>query len=143
MPLAKSLTAREVRAALRAAACQVAGTIPGEPRPRISAPTAESCYTNTGAVIVEYRPGGLGGTLSAKPLPISPEVETAVRRESQLREAILRVCRPDAPLKGTVIARRIGHKYDGHLRVTLSRLVKEGKLRRATDGSGYVKETSE
>lgn len=130
----RSLTAADVRAALRAAACQVAATIPAQPR--VTGPTAESCFTGVGAVIVEFRPGDSPNPF--KTPSISPAVAAEFRRQSRLETDVLRTCSHDVPLKGLVIARRIGRAYDSYLRGTLARLVREGKLRRASNGNGYL-----
>lgn len=131
----RSLSAREVRAALRAAACQLAASIPGEPE--IKNPAAEACYTGAGAFIVEFRPGD---QFPVKVTSISPMVAEEQRRRSRIEMEVLRVCTRDTPLKGLTIARRIGREYDSYLRGTLARLVREGRLRRATNGRGYLLE---
>lgn len=134
---ASSFTSHEVRAALRAAACQLAATIPG--KPEIDGPTAEACCTGAGAFLVEFRPGD--DMMPFKLTGPAPEVVAEQRRRRAVEVAILRVCK--TPLKGKVIANRIGRSYDSNLRSILAAMVRKGMLRRASDGRGYVSDVTE
>lgn len=136
--MSTSFTAHEVRAALRAAACQLAATIPG--KPEIDGPAAEACCTGAGAFLVEFRPGD--DMLPFKLASPAPEVVAEQRRRRAVEVAILRVCKA-MPLKGRVIANRIGRSYDSHLRKILAAMVRKGMLRRASDGRGYVTDVEE
>lgn len=146
--LTHSLSPRDIRAALRSAACHLAAEI-HDPPPSVSVPTSEACYTGAGAFVVEFRPGGTPApTVAPSPSPAFSEEQ---RRRSRLEDDILRVfgagastgasagaCTGAAALKGVVIARRLGRVYDSYLRATLARMVRDGRLRRATNGGGYA-----
>lgn len=148
MPRPCSLTPRDIRAALRTAACHLAAEIHTSP-PSMSAPVAETCYTGAGAFVVEFRPGGTPApTVAPSPSPAFSEEQ---RRRSRLEDDILRVfgagtstgastgaSTGTAAMKGVVIARRLGRVYDSYLRATLARMVRTGRLRRATNGGGYA-----
>lgn len=63
---------------------------------------------------------------------------TTSTRGNPTEAAVLRVCSRDVPVKGLVIARRLGREYDAYLRRTLAGMVRRGVLRRATSGAGYL-----
>ncbi len=132
----KSLTNREMRAVLRTAACQLAAVV-NEPS-KVTEPTSEACFTGAGAFIVEFRPGDHCSTI--KITSISPVVAAEHRKRSKLETDVLRVIAAagENALKGLTIARRLGREYDSYLRSTLARMVRDGRLGRATNGSGYV-----
>lgn len=127
-------TPGEIRAALRRTACKLAAKIEAEDA-AIRKHEVEAAVTKTGAVIVEYRPGE---NMMAIKLPTpDQDVLAEQRNRSALEAAIIRVCTGQA-LKGMAIAIRIGRKYDSHLRCALARMLRQGVLRRKSDGRGYM-----
>lgn len=167
----RSLSADEVRAALRAAACRLAAELPHQPH--LSRQSSEVVYTDAGAVIVEFVPRAAvrpekpkddpDGRCELRILNLAEFAAELQRRRRKAHEAsglpvddeaadetsdgrrlnpteveILRVCTKDTPLKGMTIARRIGREYEAYLRRTLAKMVRDGLLRRSTDGRGYL-----
>ncbi len=96
------------------------------------------------AVAATYAPPGVlarrvvihlsdGTTIETPVSPVADETPAAPSLDALILDL---VAAADRPLKGTVIAAKLGRPYGSTVRETLARMVAEGQLQKA-EGGGY------